>query len=152
MLLLDFIYSLSYLIWVQCGWYTHASVEESFSTPGSQFSNRECCCLVPWSRLTLCDSMDSMASLSFTISWSWLKLMSIESVMSSNHLILCCSLLFLHSIFPSIRVFSSESGFTSGGQSIGASASASVFKMNIQGWFPLGLTGLILLSKGLSRV
>ena len=42
--------------------------------------------------------------------------------------------------------------FISGGQSIGASASTSVLPMNIQGWFPLGLTGLILLSKGLSRV
>ena len=48
------------------------------------------------------------ASLSFPVSWSWLKLMSIESVMPSNH-ILCRSLLFLPSIFPSIRVFSNES-------------------------------------------
>ena len=49
------------------------------------------------------------ASLSFTISQSLLKLMSVESVMLSNHLILCCLLLFLPSIFPRIRVFSSES-------------------------------------------
>ena len=49
------------------------------------------------------------ASLSFTISWSLLKLMSIELVMPSNYLILCCPLLFLPSIFPSIRVFSNES-------------------------------------------
>ena len=49
------------------------------------------------------------ASLSFTISQSLLKLMSIESVMPSNHLILCCPLLLLPSIFPSIRVFSNES-------------------------------------------
>ena len=48
------------------------------------------------------------ASLSITISWSLLKLMSIESVMPSNHLFLCCPLLLLPSIFPSIRVFSSE--------------------------------------------
>ena len=48
------------------------------------------------------------ASLSFTISWSLLKLVSIESVMPSNHLILCHPLLLLPSIFPSIRVFSSE--------------------------------------------
>ena len=48
-------------------------------------------------------------SLSITNSWSFLKLMSIESVMPSNHLILCCPLLFLPSILPSIRVFSSES-------------------------------------------
>ena len=49
------------------------------------------------------------ASLSFTISWSLLKLMSIELVMPSNHLVLCHPLLLLPSIFPSIRVFSSES-------------------------------------------
>ena len=49
------------------------------------------------------------ASLSFTISWSLLKLMSIESVMPSNHLILCAHLLLLPSVFPSIRIFSSES-------------------------------------------
>ena len=48
------------------------------------------------------------APLSFTISWSWLKLMSIESVMPSNYLILCRPLLLLPSIFPSIRVFSNE--------------------------------------------
>ena len=58
------------------------------------------------------------------------------------------------SIFPSIRVFSSgQIVFSSGGQSIGASASASVLSINIQGWFPLGLTSLISLwSLGLSRV
>ena len=50
------------------------------------------------------------ASLSFTISWGLLKLMSTESVMPSNHLIFCCPLLFLLcSVFPSIRVFSNES-------------------------------------------
>ena len=53
------------------------------------------------------------ASLSFTVSWSLLKLMSTESVMPSNHLILCCHLLLLPSIFPSIRVFSSESALGS---------------------------------------
>ena len=50
------------------------------------------------------------ASLSITSSWSLLKLMSIKSVMSSNHLILCCPRLFLPLIFPSFRVFSNESG------------------------------------------
>ena len=48
------------------------------------------------------------ASLSFTISWSLLKLMSIESVILYNHFILCCPVLLLPSIFPSIRVFSQE--------------------------------------------
>ena len=89
------------------------------------------------------------ARLPFSISWSLLKLMSIESVMPSHYLILCHPFLFLPSIFHSIRVFSKPSG----GQNIGASASASVLPVNIQDWFPLGLTGLIsLLSKGLSRV
>ena len=50
------------------------------------------------------------ASLSITNSWNLLKLMSIESVMPYNHLIFCCSLLLLPPIFPSIRVFSNESG------------------------------------------
>ena len=53
--------------------------------------------------------LQRQASLSFTISWSLLKLMSIKSVISSNHLIHCCSLLFLPSVIPSIRVFSIES-------------------------------------------
>ena len=80
------------------------------------------------------------------------KLMSIELVMPSNHLIFCCPLLLLPSIFPSMRIFSNELLFASGGESIGASASASVPPMNIPGYFPLELTGLIsLLSKGLSR-
>ena len=92
------------------------------------------------------------ASLSFPISRSLLKLMPIELMMPSNHFVLCCPLLLLSSIFPSIRVFMSQL-FPSGGQSTGASASASVHPMNIQGWFPLGLTDLIFLqSKGLSRV
>ena len=85
--------------------------------------------------------------------WSLLKFMSIESVMPSNHLIPCCPLLLLPSIFPSIRVFAVSQFFASSGQSIGASASVSVFPMNIQDWFPLHMTGLIFLqSKGLSRV
>ena len=93
------------------------------------------------------------ASLSFTNSQSWLKLMSIESVMPSNHLILCSPLLLLPSIFPSIRVFSMSQFFTSGGQSIGVSASAFVVPPKIQDWSPLGWTGLLsMLSKGISRV
>ena len=72
------------------------------------------------------------ASLSFTFSWSLLKLMSIESVMLSNHLILCHPLLLLPSVFPSIRAFSYEPAIHTGGQSIGASASASVLPTGIQ--------------------
>ena len=94
------------------------------------------------------------ASLPFAISWSLLKLMSIELVMPSNHLILCRLPLLLHSVFPSIRVFSSESALCIRWPKYwGASASASVLPVKIQGWFPLGLTGVISLqSKGLSRV
>ena len=93
------------------------------------------------------------ASLSITNSRSLLKLMSIESVMPSNHFILCHPLLLLLSVFPSIRSFPVSQFFISGGQSVKASASAAVLPMNIQDWFPLALTGLISLqSKGLSRV
>ena len=91
--------------------------------------------------------------MSFTISRSLLKFMSIESVMLYNHFILCHPLLLLPSNFPSIRVFSKTWLFTSGGQNIGASASASVLPMNFQDWYLLGLNPLIsLLSKGLSIV
>ena len=77
-------------------------------------------------------------------------LMSIESVIPSNHLILCCPLLLLPSVFPSTRVFSKESVLCIRWPSIGSSALALVLLMNIQGWFPSGLTGLIsLFSKGL---
>ena len=93
------------------------------------------------------------ASLSFTIFWSLLQLMSIKSVMSSNHLILCHPLLLLPEIFPSIRVFSNELALHIRCQNIGVSASASVLPVNSQGWFPLRLIDLTsLLSKGLSRV
>ena len=91
-------------------------------------------------------------SLSITNSRTLLKLMSIESVMSSNHLILCHPLLFCFQSFPASGSFP-VSQFSSGGQIIGVSASASVFPVNIQDCFPLGLTGLISLqSKELSRV
>ena len=71
------------------------------------------------------------APLSSTISQSLLRFMCIESMMPSNHLILCHPLL-LPSIVPSIRVFSNELAFRIKGQSIGASASASVLPVNIQ--------------------
>ena len=113
-----------------------------------------CCCSVAQSCWLFVTPQTAayQDSLSFSISQSLHKLMSIESVMPFNYLILCYPLL-LPSIFPSIRVFSKELIFTSGGQNIGASASASVLSVNIQGWFTLELTGLIsLLSSGLSRV
>ena len=83
------------------------------------------------------------ASLSITKSWSWLKLMSIESVMPSNHLIPCCPLLLLPSIFPSIRVFSKELVLCIRCLRYAILASASVLPMNTRDWFPLGWTGWI---------
>ena len=80
-------------------------------------------------------------------------LMSIESMMPSNYPSSAIPFSSCPQSFPASGSFPVTQFFTSGGQSIGVSASASVFPMNIQGWFPLGLTGLIsLLSKGLSRV
>ena len=89
------------------------------------------------------------ASLSITSSQSFLRLMSIISVMPSNHLILCHS----PPPPPAFNLSQCQGLFQSGGQSIRVSASASVLPMNIQDWFPLEWTGWISLqSKGLSRV
>ena len=78
---------------------------------------------------------------------------SILSMMPSNHLILCCLLLLLPSIFPASGSFPMSQHFTSGGQSVGVSASASVLPMNIHDLFPLWLNDMISLqSKWLSSV
>ena len=102
---------------------------------------------------TLCDPMDCSTPLSITNSWSLLKLMSVELVMPSNHLILCRPVLLLPSIIPSIRVFSNESALHIRWPKYWS------FSFNISpsneysDWFPLGWTGWISLqSKGLSRV
>ena len=102
------------------------------------------------------------ASLSFIISqfcsdsrplsrWCYL---TISSVVLSNHFILCCSLLFLPSTVPSIRVFSSESSLHITWPQYWSFSFSTVLLVNIQGWFPLGLTGLISLqsNNGISRV
>ena len=92
------------------------------------------------------------ALVSISNSWSSPKSMSIESVRPSNHLILCRPLLFLPSIFPSIRVFSNESTLCIRWPRYLISASTSVLPINTQDWSPLGWTGWISLqSKGLSR-
>ena len=94
-----------------------------------------------------------LAFLCITNSQSLLKLMCIESVMPFNHLFLCHPLLHPPSIFPISGSFPMSQLFPSGGQIIEVLASASVFPMNIQDSFPLGLTGWISLqSKGLSKV
>ena len=118
------------------------------SSRNSRYSSGPCSvaksCLTPWTAA-------HQAFLSFTISLSLLKLMSFELVMLFNHLILCYPLSSCSQSFPASESFTMSWLFISGGQSIGASASALVPAMNIQGWFPLGLTGLISLqSKGLS--
>ena len=79
------------------------------------------------------------ASLSITNSQSLLKLISIEVVMPSNHLILCCPLLLLS--FLASGSFQMSQLFTSDGQSIGVSTSTLVLPMNFQDWCPLGLAG-----------
>ena len=86
------------------------------------------------------------ASLSITNSRSLLKIMFFESVMPSNHLILCCPLLLPPSIFPSIGVFLNESALRIRWPKYWVSASTSVLPMNIQDWFPLGWTVWISLS------
>ena len=113
-----------------------------------------CCCSVTQSSLTLCDPMDYSMSGFLVLHYllSLLKFMVVESVMPhptlSSSVVpfsFCPQYLLASGAFPMSRLFAS------GGQSIGASGS--VFPMNIQGCFPLGLTGLIsLLFKGLSRV
>ena len=113
-----------------------------------------CCCSVSKSYLTLCDSVDCSTP-GFPVLHHFpelLKLMSIESVMPSKHFILCVPFSHLQSL-PASGSFPMSLLFVSGGQSIGVSASASVLAMNIQDWFPWGLTGWISLkSKRFSRV
>ena len=96
---------------------TSVSVQFSFSVVSNSAT--------PW-------MVSRQVSLSITNSLSLLKLMSIESVMPSNHLILCHPLRHPPSIFPSTRVFSNESVLASGDKSIGVSALASVLLVNIQ--------------------
>ena len=83
------------------------------------------------------------AFLSLTVFWSLPKFMAIALMMPSSHLILCCPLLLLPSIFSSIRVFSSESALHIMWPKNWGFTFSIVFPMNIQGWFPLRLTGLI---------
>ena len=113
-----------------------------------------CCCSVTELCPTLYNPKECSRPgfLVLTLSLSLLRLMSIESVIPSNHLILC-HLPSYHQFFPASESFPVSQLFTSNDQSIEASASASVLRMNIQDWFHLALTCLISLqSKGLSKV
>ena len=101
--------------------------------PSHQFSSvAQSCPLFVTPRTAVCQ-----ASLSITNPQSLFKLMSIESVMPSNYLILC------HPLLPASWSFPMSQFFASGSQSTRVSASASVLPMNIPGWFPLGWTDLI---------
>ena len=117
---------------------------------------RLCCCLAAQSCLSLCDPMDCsmQAYLSITNSRSLLKLISIESVMPSSHLILCHPFPILSSIVPSIRIFSNESVLPIKWPKYWSfSFSIIPSKEHPTSWSPLGWTGWIyLLSRGLSGV
>ena len=121
--------------------------------PFVMFSSSELSCSVISTSLLTPWTAARQASLSFTISQRLLKLMSIEWVMPSNHLIFCCPLSSCLQSFPASGSFPMSQLFASGGQSIGVLASTSVLPVNTQDWYSLGWTGWISLqSKGLSRV
>ena len=121
-----------FLLFQVCGkylWLFHKDCTESVNCSGFstvQLLSRVRRFVTPWTAAC-------QASLSITNSRNLLKLTPIESVMPSNHLILCRPFLLPPSIFSSIRVFLMNQLFASGGQNIGVSASASVLPMNIQG-------------------
>ena len=127
---------------------TQENVQTTTQLHSSQFSSVTQLCL------TLCNLMDCSTP-GFPVHRQlpeFIQTHAHEYVMPSNQLILCHALLFLPSIFPSIRVFSSESVLCITGQSTAVSASASVLPVNIQDQFHLGWTGWISLqSKGLSK-
>ena len=106
-----------------------------------------------WLFVTSAATTALQASMYITDCQSLPKPISIESVMPSNNIILCCPLLLLPSIFPSTSVFKMSQLFALGGQSLGVSASTSVLPMNTHDWSPLGWSGWISLqSKRLSGV
>ena len=115
-----------------------------------------CCCYwVAQSSWTLCNSVDcstpSSSGLCYLSEFAQIHILWVDDAVWPSCLL--PPVLLLHSVFPSIRVFSSEWALHIRCQSIGALASALALPMSIQGWFPLGLTGVISLqSKGFSRV
>ena len=114
---------------------TNKHICENFAASGSQVKVICCYCLVTKLYPTLCDPMDCSIPGFPVLHYlpEIVQIHVIELVMLSNHIILCHHLLLLPSVFPNFRIFSNESFFASGGQNIGASASASVLPMNIQG-------------------
>ena len=113
----------------------------------------DCCCSIAKLSPTLYKPAACQASLTFTVSQIWLRFMSIQSVMLSNDVNLHHPFSFCLQSFPTVGSFPVSQFFTSGDQSIGASASGPVLPVNIQACFPLGLIGLnSLLANGLLRV
>ena len=113
-----------------------------------------CCFSVAKSCLTLSDPMD-WSTPSFPVLHYLLEFAQTHVHWIGDAIQQLChpwSISFCPQSFPASGLFPMSQLFAAGGQSIGASASASILPMNIQGWFPLGLSGLILLSKGLLRV
>ena len=135
MICISLINTLITKIWYHYPWFSFSFLAAVLQSPFSIFSplaghSVQLLSLVqlfvtPWTTA-------HQASLSITNSQTLLKPMSVESVMPSNHLLLCHPLHLLPSIFPSIRVFSSESVLHIRWPSFGVSASASVLPMNIQ--------------------
>ena len=95
------------IVFIENEWWPPKMGQGKFQFNSVQLLSQVQLFVTPW-------AIARQASLSITNFWSVLKLMSIESVMPSNHLILCRPLLLLPSIFPSIRVFSSESALPIG--------------------------------------
>ena len=140
-------------LWIIVHWICKGEID--FSTLCYYWSI--CCCSVTQLCLALCDPMDGSTP-GFPVLHhllSLLRLMSLESVMPSRHLILCHPFSSCSQSFPASGSFPMSYLFASGGQSIGASASASasVLPMSIQDSSPVGWTDWISLqSKGFSRV
>ena len=127
--------------WVEVTPHTFCLALGLFQVIGHQFSSVQLLSCVqlfatPWIAAR-------QASLSITNSRSSLRLMCIELVMPSSHLILCRPLLLLPQSLPASGSFPVSQLFARGGQSIGVSASASVLPVNTQDWSPLGWTGWI---------
>ena len=123
---------------------------------GTGFYSKLCCCSVAKSCLTLCDpvgsSMPGSPILHYHLEFAQTYVLWVSDAIQPSHS-LSPPFLLLSSILPTSGAFPVSRLFISGDQSVGALASASVFPMNIQDWFSLGLTGLISLqSKRLSRV
>ena len=136
---------------ISLGWEHPLVVQSPHYTLSHYFSSHS----VQFSHSVVSDSLrpHGPQDLSITNSQSLLKLMSIESVMPSNHLIVCRPLLLPASIFLSIRVFSNESVLCIGWPKYWSFSFKSVLPMNIHDWFLLWWTAWISLqSKGLSRV